>query len=253
MLTQHLVLVNITFYSFNSSTPQKSTLSFNSYPNQNLITLSSDGLVGINNPTPQFPLDVNGNVRFGGDLQMAPSKNIVFNINQVDQPRLWIAHTGVHAYIDYMDNLNFRANKNWISALTLYGDGSVGVGFTTTYNQGDYRTHGYKFAVNGGIICEEVKVITDVPDADYVFEKDYKLLSLSEIESFVNKNKHLPNIPSAEQFKKDGYKVGEMDEMLLRKVEEFSLYLIEQNKRIEALEKENKELKAINNPKIGKK
>ncbi len=187
-----------------------------------------------------------GDAYFSGSIKMAPLKNIVFNIDQVDQPRLWIGHSGVHAYIDYMDNLNFRANKNWISALTLYGDGSVGVGFSTTYNQGDYRTHGYKFAVNGGIICEEITVETDVPDADYVFNSDYDLKPLSKLENYIKKQKHLPDIPSAEEFKKNGYKVGKMDEMLLRKVEELTLYIIEQQKTINNL---SNELKTIKNDK----
>jgi len=74
-----------------------------------------------------------------------------------------------------------------------------------------------------------------VPDADYVFEENYFLSPLSEVESFIKTNKHLPNIPSAEQFKSDGYKVGEMDEMLLRKIEELTLYIIELKKEIEEL------------------
>jgi hypothetical protein len=157
--------------------------------------------------------------------------------------RLRIMHSGTHAYIDYKDNLHFRADKNWISALTLYGNGSVGVGFGTTYEEGKYMNMGYKLAVNGGIICEEVKVIGDVPDADYVFEDNYSLTPLSKVEDFIKENKHLPNIPSADEFKTNGYKIGEMDEMLLRKIEELTLYIIEQNKKIEDLQKQLQELK----------
>jgi hypothetical protein len=154
-------------------------------------------------------------------------------------PRLVLTHTGTHGYIDYQDNLHFRANHNWISALTCYGDGTVGIGFETTYALGDYRVpSGYKLGVNGGIICEEVKVIDDVPDADYVFENDYELMPLSDLQKFVNSNKHLPDIPSAQQFKEDGYKVGEMDELLLKKIEELTLYVIQ-------LKQENDDLKAM--------
>ena len=161
-----------------------------------------------------------------------------------DNPRLLLHHTGTHGYIDYQDNLHFRANKNWISALTCYGDGTVGVGFETTYNQGDYRVpEGFKFAVNGGIICEEVQVIADVPDADYVFDKEYELMTLGDLEAFIQDNNHLPGIPSADEFICNGYKVGEMDEMLLRKIEELTLYVIELkkendllNRRIEMIE-----------------
>ncbi len=195
-------------------------------------------------------LQTNGSTRMKieastGRIYIPFSSNLTIGDSWAEgNPRLWFHHNGTHGYIDYKDNLHFRADKNWISALTLYGNGSVGVGFTTTYSSGQYKNQGYKLAVNGGILCEEVKVITDVPDADYVFEEDYKLLTLPELELFVKKNKHLPDIPSALEFKTNGYKVGEMDEMLLRKVEEMTLLMIEMNKRLETLEKENKELKS---------
>jgi hypothetical protein len=206
-----------------------------------LILQGSGGNVGIGTTNPRGRLEVNGHIYLPANQWICLAGGPrAFN---EDYPRLAITHTGIHGYIDYMDNLHFRANKNWISALTLYGDGTVGVGFGTTYTAGDYRTQGYKLAVNGGILCEEVKVIADVPDADYVFDTDYKLTTLPELESFVKKNRHLPNIPSAEQFKKDGYKVGEMDEMLLRKVEELTLYVIEQQKTINNLKSELEALK----------
>lgn len=95
----------------------------------------------------------------------------------------------------------------------------------------------YKLAVNSGILCEELKVMADVPSSDYVFEKNYKLRPLHEVEMFVNENKHLPDVPSAKEFKKDGYKVGEMDDLLLRKIEELTLYIIDLQKQIEELKK----------------
>jgi hypothetical protein len=181
-----------------------------------------------------------------------PSSSLVFGKSWGEGfNRIAIIQYGPHGYIDYKDNLHFRADKNWISALTLYGNGSVGVGFGTTYKEGQYLNMGYKLAVNGGIVCEEVKVVTDVPDADYVFEEDYNLATLSEVETFIKENKHLPNIPSAQEFKENGYKVGEMDGMLLRKVEELTLYIIgqekqmnEQQKLIEELQKRLSELEA---------
>ena len=168
---------------------------------------------------------------------------IPYNVSLVFGPqlgegtdRIRILHSGTHGYIDYKDNLHFRADKNWISALTLYGNGSVGVGFGTTYTAGQYLNMGYKLAVNGGIVCEEIKVIADVPDADYVFEEDYNLTPLSEVEVFIKGNKHLPNIPSAKEFKTNGYKLGEMDEMLLRKIEELTLYIIGLEKQVKELQ-----------------
>jgi len=189
------------------------------------------------------------------NININPSKSMVFGKSGEGNNRLAITHasgTYNHAYIDYKESLHFRADKNWLSALTLYGDGTVGVGFYTTYDPGPnfYKTkvNGeiYMFAVNGKIICEGVTQIADVPNADYVFEADYDLKPLADVEAFVRENKHLRDIPSAEQFKKDGYRIGEMDEMLLRKVEELTLYLIQQNKRLEALEAENSALKGNN-------
>jgi hypothetical protein len=70
---------------------------------------------------------------------------------------------------------------------------------------------------------------------DYVFNETYNLRSLNEVEQYINENKHLPEIPSAAQIKKDGIDLVEMNMTLLKKVEELTLYVIEQNKKIEAL------------------
>ena len=82
--------------------------------------------------------------------------------------------------------------------------------------------------------------------ADYVFEKDYPLNSIQTVEKFVKDNKHLPNVPSAEEVIEGGLSVGEMDATLLRQIEELWLHLIAQEKRMEALEQENKQLKQGN-------
>jgi hypothetical protein len=75
-----------------------------------------------------------------------------------------------------------------------------------------------------------------VPSSDYVFETEYELMSVREVEAYITQHKHLPNVPSAEEFKQNGYKAGDMDDLLLRKIEELTLYIIEQEKRIEELE-----------------
>jgi hypothetical protein len=78
--------------------------------------------------------------------------------------------------------------------------------------------------------------------ADYVFKKDYKLRSLKEVEAYINTNSHLPEVPSTEEVTKNGINVAEMNATLLKKVEELTLYMIDQNKRITQLEKQNAEL-----------
>jgi len=93
---------------------------------------------------------------------------------------------------------------------------------------------GYKLAVAGNMIAESIKVQLQSSWADYVFDEDYELPKLNEIESFVKKNKHLPGIPSAAEVKSEGIDLGEMNEKLLKKIEELTLHLIEQNKTIES-------------------
>jgi hypothetical protein len=109
---------------------------------------------------------------------------------------------------------------------TVTGTGSIGVG---TNNPAE------KLSVNGKIRAKEVKVET-ANWPDYVFSPSYKLPDLKETEKFIKANKHLPEIPSAAEVEKDGVSLGEMNARLLKKIEELTLYIIEQNKRIEKLE-----------------
>jgi hypothetical protein len=100
----------------------------------------------------------------------------------------------------------------------------------------------YQLYVEKGIRTERARVDLKSNWADYVFETDYDLPSLTSVEQFITTNKHLPNVPSAAEVKENGIDVAEMDEILLRKVEELTLYTIEQEKLIEAT---NKELAAM--------
>lgn len=123
---------------------------------------------------------------------------------------------------------------------SAYGDiimnlsgGKVGIG---TDNPGEYR-----LAVEGKIGAREVKV-TLQSFADYVFERDYKLMNLTELDIFIQKNKHLPNIPSAAEVKENGgIDLGEMNVKLLEKIEELTLHVIELNKKVEELQKDKKD------------
>jgi hypothetical protein len=73
--------------------------------------------------------------------------------------------------------------------------------------------------------------------SDKVFDKTYKLMSLQEVSKFINENKHLPNVPSAQEVVKNGVSIDEMVSKLLEKVEELTLYTIQQQKEIEDLKK----------------
>lgn len=90
-------------------------------------------------------------------------------------------------------------------------------------------------SVDGVLKAREIKV--EAQTADFVFEPDYNLRPLYEVEAFVKTNKHLPEIPSAKQMKADGVNVAEMNKLLLQKVEELTLYILIQDKRINRLEK----------------
>ncbi|MDB5004937.1 MAG: hypothetical protein JWQ34_3162 [Mucilaginibacter sp.] len=105
--------------------------------------------------------------------------------------------------------------------------GNVGIGTT----QPDT-----KLTVNGTIHSKEVKVDTSIPVPDYVFEPTYKLPQLSELKTYLDANHHLPEIPSAAEIQKNGLNLGEMNIKLLKKVEELTLYLIEQQKINQSLQ-----------------
>ncbi len=115
--------------------------------------------------------------------------------------------------------------------MRIKGNGDVFIG-TNNLTSGA----GYKLRVGGKIFSEEVRVQLQSAWPDYVFDKKYKKLSITELEEFVTKNNHLPNIPSAADIEKDGQHLGEIQRKMLEKIEELSLYIIEQNKRIELLE-----------------
>ncbi len=101
----------------------------------------------------------------------------------------------------------------------------------------------YKLAVNGTMIIEEIHLQQYEEWPDYVFNKDYELLSLSDVENHINNKGHLPNIPSAKEIQQnDGFKTGDMIKKLLEKVEELTLYTIQQQKLIEQQQVQMNEL-----------
>jgi hypothetical protein len=110
--------------------------------------------------------------------------------------------------------------------MVIKANGNVGIG-TTQPTQ--------KLTINGKILAEEIQVVVDVP-ADYVFNPEYDLMSLSEVSKFIEQSKHLPNVPSAEELKMNGWNVGEMNNKLLEKVEELTLYILQLEERIKLLE-----------------
>jgi hypothetical protein len=106
----------------------------------------------------------------------------------------------------------------------------------------------YKMAVGGGIITEKIRVATNGTAfwADYVFESNFKLRSLSEVAQYIKLNKHLPDIPSTAEVSQNGIDLAETQALLLQKVEELTLYVIEQDKQIKKLEKKVRTLSQKN-------
>jgi hypothetical protein len=115
-------------------------------------------------------------------------------------------------------------------AIHITNDGKVGIGTT--------NPHGYELAVKGFVIAEDFTVEKYNHWPDFVFNENYKILSLTELEKFIKQNKHLPGIPSKKEVKEKGIKLGEMNAKLLQKIEELTIYIIQQQKEIEALKKE---------------
>jgi hypothetical protein len=112
--------------------------------------------------------------------------------------------------------------------------GNVGIGTT--------NPQGYKLAVNGDAIFTKVKVKEYGSWADYVFEPNYKLPSLKEVEQFIKQHKHLPEVPSAGEVEKNGLDLGDNQAVLLKKIEELILYAIESDKKNKKLEEKNQQL-----------
>jgi hypothetical protein len=224
----------------------------NSYFNDN---------VGIGTISPTQKLDVIGNLAVGTinkitimdfpgqsswiDMPAVPNKASGIGSGGAGN-NLWIGYAGYPNHWFAGSNVGDICYRNTIGKL-LFGNlgsspatmaisgGKVGIG---TINPDALLT------VNGIIHAKEIKVDLTGSLADFVFHPTYKLMPLHEVEQFVKTNSHLPEIPSAAEVSKYGMNMGEMQNKLLQKIEELTLYMIEQQKQIE-------ELKASLNPSKG--
>lgn len=120
------------------------------------------------------------------------------------------------------DNNVYSANLSATSNLTVGGNSTLGNGF---------------YCSQAGQVRTKEIVVTLTGWSDYVFDSDYKLMPLGELERYVKANKHLPNIPTAGEVESDGVNVGEMNALLLEKIEELTLYIIDLQKQIDELKK----------------
>lgn len=225
-----------------------------------ILTLENpSGNVGIGNNDPQYRLDVK-DTKPGADLRFRLWNNTTnsagtetridlpvfngaaglsirsmgtsaaggFNVGFYDA---WM-HTGQDG--SYLHLSAGDAQTHAKKHLTIRHDGYVGIGTTNPDKA---------LTVKGTVHAEEVLVDLNVPGPDYVFEKNYDLLSLEEVEAYINQNKHLPEVPSAKEMEANGIKLMEMNLLLLKKVEELTLHMIELKKENEQQSREIQKLK----------
>ena len=226
--------------------------------NSSQFVMPSNGYIGIGLADPNVRLEVADEFRVRL-TSYNPNRNIAriipLGYSGVTGAMNWSIR-GVYQYNNGIDNNSFGGdldlikswNANTILATKTDGTslGNVGIG-TTNPDE--------KLTVKGKIHAEEVRVDLSVPP-DYVFQKyytgvsflksTYKMPTLKEVEKFTKKNHHLPEVPSAKKIKENGLNLEEMTALLLQKIEELTLYTIEQENKIENQKENIKEQKIIN-------
>ena len=198
---------------------------------------SNTGNVGIGTSTPQFLLDMTTTTSLQG-IQLSKSGGrwvrlfspslTITAYNYITRNNDAGIVIGNVAGVNTVDH-GFVIVPHWNSrgGLRVTPAGTVGIGTSLVNNP-----NGYTLAVYGKIGANEVMVEnTSTTWADYVFKPNYRLRKLKEVENFITENQHLPEIPSAEEVRTNGHKLGEMDVLLLKKIEELTLYVIELEKK----------------------
>ena len=227
------------------------------------MTIDASGNMGIGTTSPGAKLDVAGNARVTNDFTVSGSgTDIGGSINILNtsktgtgQASRWTMYNMSGTYGNSLqfwayDNIGCTSGGMCASRLTLMDNGNIiasgkiGIGLSDAATKLAASPSDELLTVNGTIHATEVKVDLTGSLADFVFHPSYKLMPLNQVEQYVKTNSHLPEIPSAAEVSKNGLSMGEMQNKLLQKVEELTLYVIEQEKtneqqsaKIEELEK----------------
>lgn len=256
---------NLTVWTTNSG----STLSGILPSTQQRLTITNDGTTSVKNGDLSVEdenfLVQNGKVGIGtsagterviinGDTKVTNGNVIIEDELQNGATNRFLIHPGwrsTHAM--YIVPTQADLSPNFDRALSFQRDGLMRksidgnqVAFAvnnTTLNGSVTDKDVFRVLGNGLVYAQEIKVQL-APFPDYVFEKDYPLMPLSELGAYIQKNKHLPNIPSAQEVATDGVGVGALQLKQMEKIEELTLYMLQMNERLEQLEKENAALKA---------
>jgi hypothetical protein len=200
----------------------------NSDPNslKTYMVLNDDGQLGVGVTNPNYQLDVFGRMRL--------RKNIVDN----GPPGIWFNKNTTAVEGNFLGTYD---DNN----LGIWGPGTSGTWkFLFDGNDGTLRmgttkkVPGYLLHVGGKIVAEEVRVQLASLWPDYVFNEDYELRSLENLESYIQQNKHLPGIEPASVIEKNGLDIGNINRQLTEKVEELTLYIIQIKKELDALKKQ---------------
>jgi len=216
-------------------------LSYDGLQNVRLIangdSYINGGNVGVGKTNPSTRLDVNGSIQTSGQFILDNSTgNDIINKSATGNLRLGWGTYGISggAVFGTDGDQPLIFATAYAEKMRLNASGNLGIGTSQPSE---------KLSVNGNVRAKKV-IVSQSGWPDYVFDSSYSLRSLSEVETFIAKNKHLPDMPSAKEVEVKGVSVGDNQALLLKKIEELTLYLIEQDKKINYLLKENKKLKA---------
>lgn len=207
-----------------------------------LYTTLPVGKVGIGTTTPGFILDV---VQTGTEPKISITNNggaggAAFRMYDVNSNTDWRFKSAGTGTFKIRDNTNavdvfvLEKGTGTLNAFYVKSDGNVGIGTTNPLAKLSVNGAG---TFNGKVKCTEIEVLlTAWPD--HVFKSDYSLMPLDEVENFISVNKHLPGVPSEKEVLVNGNNLGEMDAVLLKKIEELTLYVIQLKKETEMLKQQ---------------